>query len=221
MRLVSGLCIVILMIIFASCKQLEYQNDLTYLSPIAGNYPDYFVRINGEVCRDMSGNVGMCAIKHSKNSPLTFSFLAQEYNYSLDFRCGNAQGIFFRKRVDVIKGNDFSFEISAKELEMLNYANCVGDIFPIDRDDTVSSFFEVRIRFSQKDYMAPMDIYTYKYKKKNYLVLGQHAYRAKVKVKNKWYKLKEQTVFKFTNQPEFAMIETKNFRHQYYFGDGE
>jgi len=199
-----------------SCNQLEYKDDLAFLSPGEANYPDYFVLINNKPCVDMTGSVGLCAYKHDESMPLNFKLLKQPYAYKLDFRCGNIQGIVFEKIIDVLKKDEVVFTISEDMLKDQRYLNCIGDIYPQDRGNNASSFFEARIRLHKDSYIKPSEVYTTTYKKGNFLVLGEHAYSAKVKTKNKWYYLNKKTYLEHDSEIQFAVVETKNMRRSYY-----
>lgn len=199
-----------------SCKQLDYEDDLTYTSPGEANYPDYFVLVNNKPCVDMTGSVGLCAYKHDESIPLSFKLLKQSYAYKLDFRCGNSEGMVFTKVIDVLKDDEASFTIDDETLYGQRYLNCIGDIFPQDRENNASSFFEVRIRLHKDTYINPSEIYTTIHNGNKYLILGEHAYRAKIKTENKWHYLKKKTYFKYDSDIQFAVAETKNMRRSYY-----
>lgn len=206
-----------MMLVFLSCKTIEYEDDLTYLSPEKGNNPNYLVKVNGFVCKDIAGNIGNCAIKNQENQRLTIDILKQPYRYTIDFRCGNSSGIKFRENRVVFKDSPHSFFVPVEVLKGNTYFNCVGDIIPEDdRHNDASNFFEIRVRIFSEDYIEPMQIFTTFYKRKKYLVLGKNAYRAKVKIGRSWYHLKKQTVFRYKNKIDFAMVETKNMRRAYY-----
>jgi hypothetical protein len=195
---------------------LAYEQDLQFISPAQANAPDYFVLINDKVCKDMTGQVGICALRHSESSALKFKLLAQGYGYKLDFRCGNAAGIVFRKMIDVLPEKELEFEIDAATLKGQGYLNCIGDISPTDRQEPIASFFEARIRLSV-NYIPPSEIYSYDSGKKKYLVLGKNAYRSTIVTDdNKTYQLKEQTIFKFKTNIKYAISESYTMRRAYY-----
>lgn len=207
---------ILLFFIWWGCKALPYEDDIAYMSPDKANNPDHLILINGKACKDILGNIGICAIKHQIKKPLIFKLLPQSYVYSLDFRCGNASGIVFRKQVDILEKKEFEFEFPQEIMNENGYVTCIGDIFSLSDSNSVSSFFESRIRFYSENYIEPSEIYETKYKGKKYLVLGQHAFRSLVQTKTKKFYLKEQTVFRFKTDIICAIVETKNMRHRYF-----
>lgn len=217
MKTIHLLIISTIFLLFLSCKSLEYVDDLTYMSPNKAGYPSFLVLVNGKSCKDMFGEIGHCSFKNRIDQPIIVELLSQPYDYKIDFRCGNKEGIKFRKQQDIFSGIKLKFEIPSEIMKGQRYFNCIGDVIPLDeRENTASNFFEMRIRFYSKNFIESSDIFTIKYKGKKYLVLGKNAYRAKVKIGRKWYHLKKQTTFKYKSKIDFAVSETKNMRRSYY-----
>lgn len=217
MKAINFFIISLIFLLLASCQNLEYVDDLTFMSPDKAQYPSFLVLINGKPCKDMFGEIGHCSFKNRVDQSIQIKILAQPYPFNLDFRCGNSERIKFRKQQDIFKNKEMEFEISSEFMLGERYFNCIGDIKPLDdRKNTSSNFFEMRIRFYSENFIESSDIFTTVYKGKKYLILGQNAYRAKVRIGAKWFYLKKQTVFKYKSKIDFAMSETKNMRRSYY-----
>lgn len=214
----NKLLLTALLLLFYGCNQLQYVDDLTYMSPDKANNPTFLAFVNGHACKDMTGSIGNCSLTNKINQPLTIKILKQPYQYKLEFRCGNKQGIHFKKILEIFEMNkELVLTIPTSTMEGHSYFNCIGDITPLDdRPNDASNFFEFRVRFISDYYIEPMTIFTTKYKRKKYLVLGQNAYRSKILAGGKWYFLKEQTTFRYKTRIDFAVSETKNMRRSYF-----
>lgn len=160
--------------IASSCQQLKYEADLGFLNSAQANSMEYLAVINGKVCKDIDGMVGLCAKRISSNEDLNFSFEARPYAYRLDVRCSAT--IDFDFSVDVQKDKSYSFKIQSSKYGNERSFTCIGEIFPEDRDQQVSATFSIRVVIKDALYRGREEIY----QEGSVVVLGKNAKYAKV-----------------------------------------
>lgn len=198
--------LLVLALFFISCSCIKYAPDTEFKNSSQANSFEYLVRINGEVCKDITGKVGACAIGVKSEEKIDFSFDSRPYGYRLKVECSSAQG--FEEIFDVAKDMPFSFNI----VPSVKQFSCIGEIFPVDRKQSISAKWYARLLVQDSDYEKRETPYVYTDKKKKYLVMGSHSKYLNIDGKD----LDEKTVTLLKNDNVKAYSESEMGRFNYY-----
>src|SRR5574343_458180 len=125
------------MIFRASCESIKYKDAVGFLSSAQANSPEQFVLVNGKPCIDMDGIPGLCAKRIASNQTISFKFERQQYAYRVSIKCTAETGV--NASWDVRQGEAFEYKITPDKFSPLRLFTCIGDIFPGDRSDPISS----------------------------------------------------------------------------------
>lgn len=194
-------------LIAISCQHLlPYKPDTGFLNSAQANSPEYLVRINGVYCKDMDGSIGLCAKRVRSDEKISFHLDSRPYAYRLNVTCSSNVG--FNLSIDILQNASFDFDIDAGKFSNSKSFTCVGEVFPQDREESVSAFWHARFVVYDKDYQAREAIYS---DGKN-VILGQYA---KYSVINDDIKLKNTSVYKFKDIKR-AFSESEMMRFNYY-----
>lgn len=188
----------------SSCKELEYEADSGFLNSAQANSMEYLAVINGKVCKDLDGLVGLCAKRIASNEDLNFSFDSRPYSYRLDIRCTSTINSDFA--VDVLKDKPYSFKIPFSKFATERSFTCIGEVFPQDRAQEVSATFSIRVIVKDAAYRAREEIY----QEQGYVVLGKNALYAKIDSRN----YEKNTVVKMKKFTK-AYSESERMRFNY------
>lgn len=189
-----------------ACSPLEYKDDIGFLNSAQANSMEYLAKINGKVCKDVDGQVGLCAKRISNAENAIFTFDARPYSYRLNVKC--TKELNFELSVDVLENKAFTFTIPKGNYSELLSFTCIGEVFPEDRDGQVSASFQVRFIVYDSQYRMREQIY---FEGSN-IVLGQHAKYALVDGKAH----SKKTYLKLKKKPVMAYSESKMMRFNYY-----
>jgi hypothetical protein len=203
-------------LLLGACTTLAYKDDIGFLVSAQAGSSEFPVYLNGKLCRDMEGLPGLCAKRLKSTEPLTFSFDAQSYSYSLNIRC--TQGVDTIPPATVPSGEQYSFTLKAEAFAQFRSFTCIGEIFPQDRDSPISSQFEVRFSVVDARYLPREAIYLRDKDGKTGLVLGAHARTSHVFDEGKWKRYSKKTIVEIKGDPEQVKAYSESFaaRFNYY-----
>lgn len=202
----SLLCLLLVM----GCTAIEYSTDSGFLNSSQANSFEAPVLINGKICKDMDGHVGLCTKQIKSNRPLEIEQPPMVYSYDLVLRCTSA--LEQSKTYTVEKGKKFSLTIS--DFKNLKSFQCIGELFPSDRDVEVSAKWSLLVKIADKKYTERETIY----RASGHLVLGLHARSSRVCYKNgKCIRYNKKTILRDTrNKIAMAYSESETMRFNYY-----
>lgn len=201
--------IVVMIVSACACKQIKYEPDLGFMNSAQANSMEYLVRINGSACKDMDGQVGLCAKRIPSNAPIEFKMDGREYGYRFTLTCTRTIDSDFS--VDVLPEQPLTFSIPPEKFSEVRSFTCIGEVFPHDRDQEISTGWHARFVVYDGKYQPREEIYSTTIKKENHLVLGKHA--RYVHVNGRMYK-KATTVE--SEKDVQAYSESERGRFNYY-----
>lgn len=203
----------IMLMLITSC---EYKADLGFLNSAQANYPDYLAQINGKFCVDMDGISGLCGKRIATNQDLIFKLQPKPYQYRIQFICSSKINADFSTTVN--KDEEFSWKLESEVFNQQKSFTCISEIFPLDREEEVSSKFEVRVKVYDEEYI-PMDkIRSSKKNGKTALTFGKHAKFTKVCVDNECRDYKQKTYIKINPEKEYFIWTESELMRNSYFG---
>jgi hypothetical protein len=194
------------LLILVACGQLEYRADLNFLNSAQANSPEYLAFINGKPCKDMDGQIGLCAKRIRSDEKITMALDKRPYAYRLNVVCSS--NVDFKLSVDVVEDKPFSFDILPASFGGLKSFTCTGEVFPQDRPQEVSAFWHARFVIYDKNYQAREEIYS----ARDTIIFGQHA---KYTLVNDEIVLKKKTTYNF-KKVKRAFSESELMRFNYY-----
>lgn len=141
-----------LLLFLVSCSNARYKDDYGFLNSSQANSPEYPVYINNKLCLDLDKRPGLCAIRVKSNQSIELKIDPQMYDYRLQLQCTKALDL--DKSFDVEKQKDFSFVILPTSFSTLRSFTCIGEVFPKDRQETISAKFEIRFIVYDAEYIG-------------------------------------------------------------------
>lgn len=170
MKLLLTFSLFFLLIIIASCQSvIKYKSDLGFMNSAQANSPEYLVKVDGSVCKDMDNQVGLCAKRVKSDHVISFKMDKRPYSYRLNVKCSSQ--VDFSLSKDIPEEENFEFSIEASQYSEVTSFTCFGEVFPQDRPQTISAFWHVRFVVFDKNYQAREQIYSMD----DRLILGQNA----------------------------------------------
>ena len=206
MKSITLLTFIFVLLAAISCQQMKYASDLGFLNSAQANSPEYLVKINGKFCKDLDGQIGLCAKRVKSDEKITFVLDKRPYSYRLNVDCSSL--VDFKLSVDVLEDNVFEFSIDPELFKEAKSFTCIGEVFPQDRPQEVSAFWHSRFVVFDKEYQARESIYV---QGKN-LILGQNA---KYSILNEEKTIKKKTAVN-SDRVEKAYSESDAMRFNYW-----
>jgi len=200
--------IVIMAVMLASCATLKYQADIGFLNSAQANSMEAIVHIFGKVCKDMNGEVGVCATRVRSDQAIKFKQPALQYSYKLDMVCSSA--IDSNESWSVPMDQTFSWEIRPEKFSAERMFVCIGEIFPADRPNKLSATWKVSVTVLDGKYKKRENIHHLD----GHLILGAHA-KYSVVCDPKCKEYKEKTMVK-ASPNAIAYSESEVMRYNYY-----
>lgn len=189
----------------ASCRSLKYDADIGFISAAQANNPEFPVQINGAYCKDSEGKPGFCAKRINSKEDLEIKIGPRPYNYNIKIQCSSPLGLVVNK--DILKNESFSHVIENADLSEFLNLTCIGELFPKDRPQPISSFFRVAlVVFDAKYVPRPEPYYT-----RGRIVFGSGALYTNLN----GYKYKKGTVIKAPKDSS-GFSESELMRFNYY-----
>jgi hypothetical protein len=199
------------LLLLLGCYDLKYQPDTYFMGSALANSPEFLVKVNGTVCKDADNQIGACYKRISSSQDLQLDILPLDYAYTFHLTCTDTISSDVKK--DVLANQPLSITIPSSKYGTVKVFNCVGRVFPLNRREDISAFFEVRVRLVDSQYTKLEDIYKTKYKDKDVMIFGKYAYKTQTMDNGMWKQLDKVTVGK----PHSAVIvESYNMRYSYY-----
>lgn len=189
-----------------SCQPLKYKADLGFLNSAQANSPEYLVKINGKFCKDLDGEMGLCAKRIKSNEKISFILDKRAYSYRLNVSCSSL--VNFKLSVDVLENANFEFSIEPEAFQEAKSFTCIGEVFPQDRSESVSAFWHSRFIVVDKLYQGREEIYS----QDGALILGSNA---KYTLLNEDKIIKKKTAIKADGISK-AYSESETMRFNYY-----
>lgn len=161
--------LLIALVTFVSCQHIKYRADIGFLNSAQANSPEYLVLIGSKVCKDMDGIVGLCSKRVRSDRNIEFKMDKRPYGYRLNVTCSS--NVNFTMSIDVLPEKSFEFSLPHENFSLVKSFTCLGEVFPMDRDQEVSAFWHARFVVYDGSYQAREKIS----QQGDYLVLGQSA----------------------------------------------
>jgi len=204
--------ILMTLVIFAacSCKPIKYQSDeFTFISSGMANTPEYPVHINGEWCKNIKGELGGCYLRVKRDKPTIIKLLPQEYAFTLTIKCSaKIKFTAYENGVDFPK--DTPVTVTITDYQAQNSFICLGRIYPQDRGEPISAFFEVRMRIKDPNYSPREAIHN----TGGYQIFGKYSLYSTWHDGKEWKSGKKKTAIKTKTQYP-AVSESHNMRFNY------
>lgn len=215
MKLLLFFCFLPILIGASSCSntRVQYRADTVAVTSAKGNSMEFPVLVDGALCKDMDGKVGMCAKHLSAKKDLVITLSKRPYSYSLDVQC--SREVNFEQSYDVLKDVEFKVTVPKENFKEVAVFNCIGRITPQDRDG-VSSRFEVRVRPIADDYIKREEAYVIEQGKKLILVLGENALYSSVLIDGEWKTYTKKATIEVPSKDVQAFSESFAQRFNYY-----
>lgn len=188
---------------------LKYIPDLHYVSPAAANSPELLVLLNGVVCADLSGAPGLCALRAVEGSTINLQIPGQAYAYDLSLVCSDSTG--FTQKLSSLSENILSIPLAVPSLAVTKSFTCIGELFPSDRPQPISSRFEFRVKIVAADYQA-LERPHYQ---DGFLVLGSHSLHAYVQDSGVWQYYHKVPDVKVIDPTAPCIVESASGRRTY------
>jgi len=216
MKLFSFLFL-LLALISSGCQsrsEIKYMDDSAFLSPTSANSPEAFVSVNNFPCVDVEGIPGLCSIRIKQNQSLKISLSGKPYPYQLSLVC--SENVKVNQEFSLPAKEKFSFEISSQNFKSMKSFICIGEIYPQDRPEEVSSKFEIRVKILDENYETGEQIRLEKQSDGYYLNFGKYAKYVHVYDQGKWYFYSKSPSVKVSSPDVFAIAETQTCRYSFF-----
>jgi len=209
-----GLIFIIVTLFLVGCESLKYSDDLRFLNSAVANSPELYISINGKMCKDMEGKIGLCSKRIKSNETVKITFEKQPYVYTVHVQCSNQTGIDYSRKV--LTSEQFLFEIKPSQYSTLRMFTCLVEVQPDDRAEGVSALAEIRFMVVDYAYVPREEMRIYSHKGKDYLVLGANAKHSIVYETNQQNQevrktYKEKTILRINNNRKKIRAFSESF----------
>lgn len=193
-----------------TCSALPYEADIGFLNSAQANSMEWALQVDGAVCRDMDNRVGACTKRIRSNHSPTLRHDPRPYAYAIQVRCTSATGIRFEDHV--LADQEWVYRPPVQAFSDLRSFTCQGEIFPNDRENSLSAMWQVRFIVQDADYQARERIY----ERDGHLVVGKYAKYTTVCTRDRGCEShKEATVVEHPGAA-FVYSESELMRINYY-----
>lgn len=202
--------IIVLLFLVVACTALNYVTDKGFKVSAQANSFEFPVKLNGFPCKDMVGKIGTCVTQTGSKNPLTIYLIPRPYSYTVSFKC--SAGLDFSKSFDVAENKEFS--VAIEDYRDLKFFQCIGELFPDDREVEVSSKFWFFVKVVDSEYDRREEIY----KDEEYFVIGKHSKYVTICYKDGKCKMKKKLTYYKDKDNDVASIvsESEAMRFNYY-----
>lgn len=210
---------ILLLFSFISCAPSHFANDSEYPVAASVNSPEFPVYVNGIICKDMDSITGFCT-KRIANTGFKLTIDPRPYPYKVAVTCNTT--IPFSKELDAPGNAHIDIVVDASYYKGQDSFACLGQIFPIDGRESVSSKFDIRFRVVGEKYAAREEIYEAPIGSTPSLILGDYALHSTVCGPGgcrQYSKAPYVTLDKFGHT--YAYSESYQMRFNYYEAKGE
>lgn len=129
--------LLITLLLLGSCS-LKYLDDVGSKNSAQANRFEFPFKINGEYCRGVKSNLGLCALKDKTYDDLTISIDKKKYSYDLTLTC---MPFSFKEEYQVPRNTAFTLDLGKLLPRGEKSFSCTGQVFPHDRDQKISAKF--------------------------------------------------------------------------------
>lgn len=151
------------------CTSIPYADDIEFPNSAQSGRYEFPVRVADEIpCTDVQGHVGACVVQLPADKPVMFGHDAQNFAYTLQLKCPK---IGVEEDRDIPKATQYTAVIEPNHFETTRTFICEGELFPMDRSNSLSVKWRVQVLLYDPDYQKREVIY----KIKDRLILGQYA----------------------------------------------
>lgn len=210
--------VLIFMLAFLSgCRSaaIKYEGDMGFLNSAQANSMEFPVKIKGKVCLDMNGTTGLCSTRIDSNEDFVMTIDPQEYSYRYKLTCSREINADTSKDVEA----NVAHKIIIPKANMVGQKSfiCIGEIYPADRDQTVSAKWDVRVKIHDVQYQVREEIYQTEKDGKKYIVLGRNALHARVCYKDECKNFSKKTTIEREDKEGLVVYsESWNMRYNFY-----
>lgn len=201
--------------VLAACNSLPFKEDVGFLISAQANSPEFPVYVNGHLCTDMEGYVGLCSKRVKSSEDIVLKFDPQDYAYLMTVKCSS--GIPQVPVSTVPSGQPFSFKITHDQFVQFSAFTCTGEVSPQDRTPPIEAQWEVKFKVYDSQYTAREQIFRIDDGEKHFLVLGQFARTAWVYDEDEWHQHFKDTVVQLRGDPLKAKAYSESFVMRYNF----
>jgi hypothetical protein len=199
--------LLLLLFIFLNfaCVKIPYHDDKGFLNSAQANSFEFLVYVNGRVCKDMDGIVGMCSKRLKSTDSIEFKIEPLDYAYRVKVTCSKELGVNFTR--DYPANTHVTFTITADDYQEVKTFVCIGELFPTDRPEEISFKWQIRVEVIDAKYLKREEIFVQETEGGRYLVLGQNARLSKVYINGKFYEHKEKAIVKLPKKSVEAEVK--------------
>lgn len=199
--------LLLLLFIFLNfaCVKIPYQDDKGFINSAQANSFEFLVLVNGKVCKDMDGIVGMCSKRVKSTDSLEFKIEPLEYAYRLKVVCSKEIGVNFTR--DYPANTPVTFTITPTDYQEVKTFVCIGELFPTDRPEEISFKWQIRVEVIDAKYLKREEIFVQETGGDRYLVLGQNARLSKVYINGKLHEHREKAIIKLPRKAVVAEVK--------------
>ena len=183
LKLFTFMPLILLLMSASNCSGLQYKSDGGLMAPFQAQVMEFPVKVNGNICKDMSGSIGACTLMLSHRNDLKIEIMPQAYAYNVQIACSSS--VNFEYSADVPIGTSHVVEITDAIYADVDHFICIGKMTPEDRD-FISSRWEMRIRLSDENYVRRVNIFIFEDNDKLFISVGKHAKYSWIYDKENW-----------------------------------
>jgi len=196
----------------SKCSSIPYQDDAGFLNSAQANSLEFLVTIDNVTCKDAEGFVGACTKRVRSNHDPILRHEAKPYSYTIDIRCTEGTGIGFS--MDVPADTKWEYAIPFEKFADFLSFSCTGEIFPGDRENSVSAKWQIRFIVYDAIYKERELMYV---NDEGFLILGKFSKYARVCQDGKCKDYEEKTCVKVDPKKKIvASSESEVLRYNYY-----
>lgn len=232
--LVTGLvmaAILAFVLSLQSCQwNLKYAADLGFMNSAQAQSYEFLVYVNGKPCKDMNGKEGLCALNIENNRKIILRHDARPYDYRFTMQCSSQiQNVLVNGElgvvptsIDVVKaGQPLELTFLPEHYNFYYDFTCKGNVNPLDRDNTISAKWVIKIFTIDSNYQKREQIYTEESGNETAFIFGQHAKYVNICINDKCQTKKNKPVLVFKtkeikNASIFTYSESELMRFNYY-----
>lgn len=198
--------IFLILLLVCSCSCIKYVSDVGVISSASANFADLMIKINGDICKNGSGQLGLCIMNIRRGSDLSISLDSLPYNYTFVLDCTDF--INSDSSYSVLSNTAFNIKIPSSKFGSESVFNC---IFSVVKENSISMFASGRFFVFSDKYEKIEDIYKIEQNKQEYLNLGEHSF---LSVEDNGKVNHQKPLVKYTGQKIFS--ESEAGRRVYY-----
>ena len=200
----------------AGCNTPKFVKDVGFVSSATANSPEFPVMIKGSVCRDNSGQPGLCAIRQKAEEDFVVDILPQPYDYTATWNCSmNVPGPW-PQAYQVLHDMPLQVRVKKEDFPIEKVFNCSVIITPQDRPEPIASFARISVTITDARYVRLENPYI----SNNWVVLGQFSEHTAYLDTLGWHWLHQVTAFKDPGNIKELRVESYAGRHGFWQSAG-